>query len=51
VAEIRKNMALRQPQGKKFVRPHLNGKKLGTVAHTCHPNEGRKHKIGKSWKK
>jgi hypothetical protein len=27
----------------------LNGKKLGTVAHTCHPSEFEKHKIGDSW--
>jgi hypothetical protein len=29
---------------KKFVRLHLNRKKLGMVAHTCHPSYGRRHK-------
>jgi hypothetical protein len=24
-------------------------KKLGTVAHLCHPRNGRKYKIGNSW--
>jgi hypothetical protein len=27
-------------QAKKFARPHLNGKKLGMVACTCHPTTG-----------
>jgi hypothetical protein len=34
---------------KKFGRPHLDGKKLGVVAHACHPSAGRKHKIGGPW--
>jgi hypothetical protein len=29
-----------------FVRPHLDGKKLGMVAHVCHPSYSRKCKIG-----
>jgi hypothetical protein len=32
--------------GKKVVRAHLNRKKLGITAHTCHTSDGRKHKIG-----
>jgi hypothetical protein len=35
--------------GKKFVRPHLNGIKLGMVVCACHPSENEKHKIGRSW--
>jgi hypothetical protein len=31
---------------KKLLRPHLNGKKLGMVAHACHPSDIRKPKIG-----
>jgi hypothetical protein len=31
---------------KKFVRPHLDGKKLGMAAGIYHPSNGRKHKIG-----
>jgi hypothetical protein len=33
----------RPAEAKKFVRPHLNGKKLGMVAHACHPSDGGKH--------
>jgi hypothetical protein len=29
--------------------PHFNGKKLGMVAHTCHPSNYEKHKIGVLW--
>jgi hypothetical protein len=36
-------------QAKRFLRPHLNRKKLGMVVCTCHPSEDRKHKIGGSW--
>jgi hypothetical protein len=32
---------------KKFTRPYLNGRKLGTVLHACHPSYGRKPKIGR----
>jgi hypothetical protein len=28
-------------QAKKFVRPHLNGKMLGVVAHAYHPSDGK----------
>jgi hypothetical protein len=34
---------------KKFMRPHLNRKKLCKVVYTCHPGYGGKHKIGGSW--
>jgi hypothetical protein len=34
--------------GKKFVRPHINGKTLGVVVHTWHPNYGKNHKIWES---
>jgi hypothetical protein len=34
--------------GKKFVRPHLSGKKLGMVVNSCHPSDREKCKIG-SW--
>jgi hypothetical protein len=30
------------------VRIHLNGKKLGVVAHICHPNDSKKCKTGGS---
>jgi hypothetical protein len=30
------------------VKLHLNGNKLGIVAHTHHPSDGRKWKIGES---
>jgi hypothetical protein len=32
----------------KAVTSHLNGKKLGVMAHACHPSYGRKCKIGGS---
>jgi hypothetical protein len=32
--------------GKKFVRPHLNGKKLGMVVQAYHPSDDGKPKIG-----
>jgi hypothetical protein len=35
-----------QPRQKEFARSHLNGKKLGVVACTCHPRTSRKLKIG-----
>jgi hypothetical protein len=31
---------------KKLVRPHLNRKKLGVVAHICHPSDGERCEIG-----
>jgi hypothetical protein len=36
-----------RPHTKKFVRPHLNRKKLGMVLYTCHPRDGRKPEIGR----
>jgi hypothetical protein len=33
-------------QAKIFMRPHLNGKKLGVVAHICHPRASGKLKKG-----
>jgi hypothetical protein len=42
-AEIRRITALGQPRQKKFVRPHLNGKKLGMVAHACLQNNQSKN--------
>jgi hypothetical protein len=36
----------RPAQTKKFVRHHLNGKKLAMVACTCHSSDDRKLKIG-----
>jgi hypothetical protein len=35
--------------GKSYVRTHLNRKKLGVVAYTCHPSQGKKLKIGGLW--
>jgi hypothetical protein len=32
---------------KKFMKSHLNIKKLGMVVHTCHPSSGRKLQIGR----
>jgi hypothetical protein len=32
----------RPDRAKKFVRPHLNGKKLGRVLHVSHPNSSGK---------
>jgi hypothetical protein len=29
---------------KKFMKPHLNGKKLSMMACTCHPSDHGKHK-------
>jgi hypothetical protein len=43
-ARIRRIAAPGQPRQKKLARLHLNGKKLGVVAHTCHPSDGRKLK-------
>jgi hypothetical protein len=38
---------LGQPGEKtKFARPHLSGKKLGGIVHTCHPSNCRKLKTG-----
>jgi hypothetical protein len=37
-----------QLQQKKFKGPHLKGEKLGMAVHTCHPSEGREHKISRS---
>jgi hypothetical protein len=34
----------RPAQAKKFIGPHLNGKKMDVVAPTCHPTDGKKHK-------
>jgi hypothetical protein len=48
-AEIRRITVPGQPCGKKFVRSHLNSKKLDMVAGFCHPSDGRKHQIGGSW--
>jgi hypothetical protein len=31
--------------------PMLVEKKLGMVVHTCHPSNGRKHKLGRLWSK
>jgi hypothetical protein len=31
---------------KKLVRPHLSGKKVGVVVHTCHSSNGGKCKMG-----
>jgi hypothetical protein len=31
--------------GQKFVKPHLNEKKLSTVACACHPSDGGKLKM------
>jgi hypothetical protein len=36
-------------QTKNFVRPHINGKRLGVVACATQPCEGRKLKIRRSW--
>jgi hypothetical protein len=44
-----KDYISRPARAKKFVRPHLNGKKLGVVVCTCHPSDGRRLKIGGSW--
>jgi hypothetical protein len=33
--------------GKKFIRPHLNGKRLGVVVPAYHPSYGRQCKIGR----
>jgi hypothetical protein len=33
-------------QAKKFVKPHLNRKKLGVMVYICHPNNSEKCKIG-----
>jgi hypothetical protein len=38
----------RPVQIKEFAGYHLNGKELGVVVCTCHPNYNRKHKIGGS---
>jgi hypothetical protein len=46
-AEIRRIIVVGWP-GQKFTRPHLNRKKLGMVAHTCHPNYSVKNEIGGS---
>jgi hypothetical protein len=37
-AEIRRIMIPWQPGGEVFMTPHLNGKKLGVMVHTCHPS-------------
>jgi hypothetical protein len=37
-----------QPGQKTLARPHLKGKKLGMVVHTCHPSDGGKIKTGGS---
>jgi hypothetical protein len=37
-----------QPGLKNFLRPHLQGKKLGVVVHACHPGNDGKCKIGGS---
>jgi hypothetical protein len=34
---------------KKLMGPHLEGKKLGMVAYSCHLSTGRKLKIGELW--
>jgi hypothetical protein len=39
----------RPAQAKMFVRPHLNGKKLGMVVLACHPSYGKKHNIGRQY--
>jgi hypothetical protein len=41
-AEIRRIGVPGQSRGKKFLRPHLNGKRS---EHTCHHSYSRKHKI------
>jgi hypothetical protein len=46
-AEIRRFVALKQTREKKSTRPHLSGKKLGTVACICHLSYRRKHKLQK----
>jgi hypothetical protein len=48
-AEIRRISVPGQPRQKTFARPHLNGKKLGLVAQTCHPSYDGKYKLGGSW--
>jgi hypothetical protein len=45
-AEIGKMMVSGQPGQKSFQDATSMGKKLGMVAHACHPSEGGKHKIG-----
>jgi hypothetical protein len=35
-----------QPGKKSLWEPHLDGKMLGVVLRACHPNYGRKYKIG-----
>jgi hypothetical protein len=46
-AEIRK-IVVQVSLGKKVCEPHLIGKKLGVVAHACHPSYLKKHKTGRS---
>jgi hypothetical protein len=36
--ERKEKSGFRPAQAKKFTRPHLNGKKLGMVVHTCYPS-------------
>jgi hypothetical protein len=43
-AKVRRITVSGQP--KKVCKTYLNGKKLGMVAHACHPSDSRKHKIG-----
>jgi hypothetical protein len=41
-SEIWKIIVSGQPGQKKFARPHLSGKRLDVVLHTCHPSHGKK---------
>jgi hypothetical protein len=52
-AEIKKIRVPGLPGQKKVVRFHLKEKKLGVVAHACHPSYIRKPKIrgSRSWPK
>jgi hypothetical protein len=47
-AEIRRTTVPRQPRPKKkkVMRLHGNGKKLGVVAHACHPGDRGRLKVG-----
>jgi hypothetical protein len=42
MADIRYIVVPGHLRQKKFARPHLSGKQLGMVVHTCHPNYGAK---------
>jgi hypothetical protein len=43
--EIRRIKVPGNPRQRKFMRPHLNGKKMRMVVHNCYSSHNRKHKI------